>query len=199
MFRRYFAIKIISSPVKEITRNKISRNLINIIAISGHWNPFRPSSIFLCIHQLCKSYYIILILFFYVYTGFRGDFFSSDFVIKFPKRLSAPSRMLHFPLIYSNLIFTLILSNEICKFIPSSLYNNIFTSSIYYLKSYNHCLPQTHWMLNKLNQLDVTLWKFFIAHHVSNVITFILRSWRLYVGALFCFGVYWRIGAVRLE
>jgi len=30
--------------------------------------------------------------------------------------------------------------------------------------------------LNKLNQLDVTLSKFFIAQHVSNVITFILRS-----------------------
>ena len=40
---------------------------------------------------------------------------------------------------------------------------------------------------------------FFIAQHVSNVITFILRSWRLYVGVLFCFGVYWCIGAVRLE
>ena len=53
--------------------------------------------------------------------------------------------------------------------------------------------------LNKLNQLDVTLWKFFIAQHVSNVITFILRSWRLYAGVLFCFGVYWCIGAVRLE
>ena len=54
-------------------------------------------------------------------------------------------------------------------------------------------------MLNKLNQLDVTLWKFFIAQHVSNVITFILRSRRLYVGVLFCLGVYWCIGAVRLE
>ena len=53
--------------------------------------------------------------------------------------------------------------------------------------------------LNKLNQLDVTLWKFFIAQHVSNVITLILRSRRLYVGVLFCFGVYWCIGAVRLE
>ena len=40
---------------------------------------------------------------------------------------------------------------------------------------------------------------FFIAQHVSNVITFILRSRRLYVGVLFCFGVYWYIGAVRLE
>jgi hypothetical protein len=38
---------------------------------------------------------------------------------------------------------------------------------------------------------------FFIAQHVSNVITFILRSWRLYVGVLFCFGVYWCIGANR--
>ena len=33
--------------------------------------------------------------------------------------------------------------------------------------------------------------KDFIAQHVSNVITFILRSRRLYVGVLFCFGVYW--------
>ena len=48
------------------------------------------------------------------------------------------------------------------------------------------------------NQPDVNLWKFFIAQHVSNVITFILRSWRLYVGVLLCFGVYWSIGAVRL-
>jgi hypothetical protein len=40
---------------------------------------------------------------------------------------------------------------------------------------------------------------FFIAQHVSNVITFILRSWRLYVGVLLCFVVYWCIGAVRLE
>jgi len=40
---------------------------------------------------------------------------------------------------------------------------------------------------------------FFIAQHVSNVITFILRSWWLYVGLLLCFGVYWCIGAVRLE
>jgi len=40
--------------------------------------------------------------------------------------------------------------------------------------------------LNKLNQLDVTLWKFFIVQHVSNVITFILRSRRLCVGVLFC-------------
>jgi len=40
---------------------------------------------------------------------------------------------------------------------------------------------------------------FFTAQHVSNVITFILRSRRLYVGVLFCFGVYWCIGAVRLE
>ena len=39
----------------------------------------------------------------------------------------------------------------------------------------------------------------FIAQHVSNVITFILRSRRMYVGVLFCFGVYWCIGAVRLE
>ena len=39
----------------------------------------------------------------------------------------------------------------------------------------------------------------FIAQHVSNAITFILRSRRLYVGVLFCFGVYWCIGAVRLE
>ena len=54
-------------------------------------------------------------------------------------------------------------------------------------------------MLNKFNQLDVTLWKFFIARHVSNVITFILRSWQLYVGVLFCFGVYWCIGVVWLE
>ena len=53
--------------------------------------------------------------------------------------------------------------------------------------------------LNKMNQLDVTLLKFFITQHVSNVITFILRSWRLYVGVLLCFGVYWCIGAVRLE
>ena len=35
--------------------------------------------------------------------------------------------------------------------------------------------------------------------HASNVITFILRSWWLYVGVLLCFGVYWCIGAVRLE
>ena len=41
--------------------------------------------------------------------------------------------------------------------------------------------------------------KDFIAQHVSNVITFILRSRRLYVGVLFCFGVYWCIGAVRLK
>jgi len=40
---------------------------------------------------------------------------------------------------------------------------------------------------------------FFIAQHVSNAITFILRSWRLYVGVLLCFGVYWCTGAVRLE
>ena len=40
---------------------------------------------------------------------------------------------------------------------------------------------------------------FFIAQHVSNVITIILRNWRLYVGVLLCFGVYWCIGAVRLE
>jgi hypothetical protein len=40
---------------------------------------------------------------------------------------------------------------------------------------------------------------FFVAQHVSNVITFILRSRRIYVGVLFCFGVYWCIGAVRLE
>jgi len=40
--------------------------------------------------------------------------------------------------------------------------------------------------LNKLNQLDATLWKFFIAQRVSNVITFILKSRRLYVGVLFC-------------
>ena len=40
---------------------------------------------------------------------------------------------------------------------------------------------------------------FFIAQYVSNVITFILRSRRLYVDVLFCFGVYWCIGAVRLE
>jgi len=53
--------------------------------------------------------------------------------------------------------------------------------------------------LNKLNQLDVTLWKFSIAQHVSNAITFILRNWRLYVGVLFCYGVYWCIGAVLLE
>ena len=37
---------------------------------------------------------------------------------------------------------------------------------------------------------------FFIAQHVSNVITFILRSWRLYVGVLLCLGVYWCTGAV---
>jgi hypothetical protein len=41
--------------------------------------------------------------------------------------------------------------------------------------------------------------RFFIAQHVLNVITFILRSWQLYVGVLLCFGVYWCIGAVRLE
>ena len=40
---------------------------------------------------------------------------------------------------------------------------------------------------------------FLIAQHVSNAITFILRSWRLYVGVLLCFGVYRCIGAVRLE
>ena len=39
---------------------------------------------------------------------------------------------------------------------------------------------------------------FSIAQHVSNVITFILRSRRLYEGVLFCFGVYWCIGAVRV-
>ena len=50
--------------------------------------------------------------------------------------------------------------------------------------------------LNKLNQLDVTLWKFFIAQHVSNAITFILRSWWLSVGVLLCFGVYWCTGTV---
>jgi len=43
----------------------------------------------------------------------------------------------------------------------------------------------SYW-LNKLNLLDVTSWKFFIAQHVSNVITFILRSWWLYVGVLLC-------------
>ena len=51
--------------------------------------------------------------------------------------------------------------------------------------------------------LDVNLMSlyesFFIAQHVSNVITFILRSRRLYLGVLFCFGVYRCIGAVRLE
>jgi len=52
--------------------------------------------------------------------------------------------------------------------------------------------------LNKLNQLDVIYESFFIAQRVLNVITFILRSRRLYVGVLFCFGVYWCIGAVRL-
>jgi hypothetical protein len=36
---------------------------------------------------------------------------------------------------------------------------------------------------------------FSIAQHVSNAITFILRSRRLYVGVLLCFGVYWYIGA----
>ena len=40
---------------------------------------------------------------------------------------------------------------------------------------------------------------FLIAQHVSDVITFILRSRRLYVGVLLCFDVYWCIGAVRLE
>ena len=45
--------------------------------------------------------------------------------------------------------------------------------------------------LNKLDQLDVTLWKFFIAQHVSNAITFILRSWWLSVGVLLCFGVHY--------
>ena len=40
---------------------------------------------------------------------------------------------------------------------------------------------------------------FLIVQQVSNVITFIHRSWRLYVGVLLCFGVYWCIGAVRLE
>jgi len=39
---------------------------------------------------------------------------------------------------------------------------------------------------------------FFIAQHVSNAITLILGGWRLYVGVLFCFGVHWCIGAVRL-
>jgi len=38
-----------------------------------------------------------------------------------------------------------------------------------------------------------------IAQHISKVITFILRSRRLYVCVLLCFGVYWCIGAVRLE
>ena len=37
---------------------------------------------------------------------------------------------------------------------------------------------------------------FFIAQHVSNVITFILRSWQLYVGVLLCFVVYWCTGAL---
>jgi len=35
--------------------------------------------------------------------------------------------------------------------------------------------------LNKLNQLYVNLWKLFIVQRVSNVITFIIRSRRLYV------------------
>ena len=39
----------------------------------------------------------------------------------------------------------------------------------------------------------------FIAQHVSNVITFILRSRRMYIGILFRCGVYWCIGAVRLD
>ena len=39
---------------------------------------------------------------------------------------------------------------------------------------------------------------FFIAQHVSNAITFILRSLRWYVGLLLRLGVYWCIGAVRL-
>jgi hypothetical protein len=58
----------------------------------------------------------ILILFFYVRTGFRGELSGSDFAIKFSNLLSAPSWMLHFPLIYSNLIFALILFNEMYKF-----------------------------------------------------------------------------------
>ena len=40
---------------------------------------------------------------------------------------------------------------------------------------------------------------FFIAQHVSNAITFILRRWWLPVGVLLCFGVYRCIGVVRLE
>jgi len=41
--------------------------------------------------------------------------------------------------------------------------------------------------------------KNFTAQHASNGITFIHRRMRLYLGLLFCFGVYWCIGAVRLE
>ena len=41
----------------------------------------------------------------------------------------------------------------------------------------------------RLNQLYVTLWKFFIAQHVSNVITFILRS--LCTALFRCVLVYW--------
>ena len=40
---------------------------------------------------------------------------------------------------------------------------------------------------------------FFIVQHVSNVMTFILRSWRLYVGVLLCFGVYWYNTPVHTE
>ena len=40
---------------------------------------------------------------------------------------------------------------------------------------------------------------FFIAQHVSNAVTFILRSRGLYEGVLFCFGVYWCIGAVLMS
>ena len=40
---------------------------------------------------------------------------------------------------------------------------------------------------------------FLLLNIFSNAITFILRSWRLYVGVLLCFGVYWFIGVVRLE
>jgi hypothetical protein len=39
---------------------------------------------------------------------------------------------------------------------------------------------------------------YFIAQHVSNVITFILRSRRLYVGVLFCIGVLVRFGWSRV-
>ena len=69
-----------------------------------------------------------------------------------------------------------------------------FLNSPYLIHSYYMPNPfQSSW-INWTNLMS--LMNFFIAQHVSNVVTFILRSWWLYVGVLLCLGVYWCIGAV---